>query len=727
MDLILFAVTIVLSAILIIVNILNKIFVTDDLKKIAKAIVFEGNDPKTRAFCLGYSSSDKLAFNNAYIDDTGEVIVREEETGPVISNGDIIDVSNTGSTRHGSIVSHSDGFSVVGILHFTCPSGYKGEHCVPKLPCDPNGSDKGKIKPITYEMFNSLNLFENNWGPSGSSKNNRDNQMTIHPRLKIVCDASEGGEFNIVACGANELLDESTLACKPYDICQDKNYGFKHAFDIGDGNVLGRDEYRICIDNVSEIVKCADGLVFSHDSRGCVFESPCFGTGDAQFEIDSNSYIQCEGDLPKKVECPFGVGTRDDGNQRRYYCKARKTCVPSRQIMSDALFEYAFENVTCDEDDRSHRVTCDSSDSKARFRGSWVENFEVEIPGWPKEIFKNGSCVDAAGDESILKIDSQVNLQWTLLMGESHPFLLRQKQFRCDSNNNNDDTYRWDYIGQKLIRQSDESEVRDVLDRYLVSTGTPCYFGTLPPITDSPWLGIPMMDAYPNAQLPAIIRVDARLPNGISDLSWPIYVSKEKKYRASTFERDLAKGSIRMTIMSAKTPPRGFKTRTDDGKLQLLGYSNFNAVKNNSIWFFMATGPFKTPVFESSGLMIEHDQILEMRQTVDSGRDFSTPNSGYFLVPMPWMNITNEIPARLFKPNQLPRESRRRRNIAVEEKEDREWITVERKGLRFRDQLFPPCLTLMKFKRLKNNMIEFNYSEGLIELKIDHEISFSFF
>lgn len=173
-----------------------------------------------------------------------------------------------------------------------------------------------------------------------NGENQRDTTDPIHLRLRIHCKRDK--TYTIESCPENKLLNITSLACEPYDICQDKANGYKHNFIINQTNdSLKENEYYLCNGNASVKSVCEEGTVLSASNAGCILKTPCFGKKNERIYVDKNNYIQCAGNVEKMIHCVFGV--KREPNIECF----TKLCNPSVLYKESSVYKYATESIVC--------------------------------------------------------------------------------------------------------------------------------------------------------------------------------------------------------------------------------------------------------------------------------------------------------------------------------------------------------------------------------------------
>lgn len=563
MDIIFLSVAILAIILIIVTYLLNYIRKTDNFEKLFSRI--SQLHPLTTAFTLDQRAGK---FRNIKADQYGKVKMYMEDF-PVTADGQYLILKD-----HGTVVEKSDGFSISGMdfVNFKCPVGYESNLCHMKPLC--TADDNGKTKPITYNQFNGLGLYRNNFDYTTTQRYMPDgsNNEPIHKRLRVHCIDSLG-HYEIESCPQNTLLNKE-LQCEPYDICNDRLTGFKHNFKIDQhDSILGNDEYYICENNVSIKRRCPDKTVFSLASNGCISKSICYGHGQETIAVDSNTYIQCKNDSGERISCPDGVAM-DENNVLS--CNIY-ICSPEVRQFENKHLRYTFSETTC-LNNVAQTTTCDSLTSDRIYKYKWVDDFQYRLENWPKEILKDGKCTTP--DDSII-YDPIVNLSWSPAMPTRHPFNLKTQQFECDSTKYK---YRWDYIAQKL--QPSLSE----WDEFVYS-GAPCQNATATPFKFKE-------QSFPKDNIYIIKTQPVHLPNYKNISFWPIVNQNIYYHTRCEYTAD----GLQVTTYSSTSIPLGFLPATDKKFLLLAGYESFTR-RRNVQYYFIASGQLE--------LVVMHEPKLE--------------------------------------------------------------------------------------------------------------------
>lgn len=332
------------------------------------------------------------------------------------------------------ITDETNGFSVSGInasVPFRCPENFEGPLCKLKPLCT---SDDGPnaIKLLRLEQFDALQMYGLATPPIamgdavGADRGDTGNKH--HPRLRVRCD-NERGDYTLISCDDNMIVDPVTETCKPYDVCVDHVSGYKHRYAVNEllQTSLDNDQrYYVCDDGKSVLHTCDEGTAFSVKNSGCVSKSECYGRGVVRLTRDENSYVQCAGDTGIVHKCEYGVAVTDGF----VYCKV-PNCVPTKYYYTDDVVSYAKGEIWCD-DGVEHKVVCSNKNTDKKYKYSWGTDFSFDFPTWPEEVYDPGSRVCKKPDDSIIKPDASVRFRWGTAMMRYWPFDPRTEQFRCD-------------------------------------------------------------------------------------------------------------------------------------------------------------------------------------------------------------------------------------------------------------------------------------------------------
>lgn len=563
MDTILIVLALVLVVVLVGAYLLNRVPKLQNLTTLFNNVRLL--DPMITAFTLRYDE-ETGKYVNVSIDENGEVRSRRENR-PIDKLGSYII-----NQDHGTVEDLANGFKISGFetSTFTCPSGYSGPTCQLNKLCEPIVDD-GRLKPLTYTQFNDLYVNQS-INPTIVTRGKRDAPIeAVHPRIRIQCLTN--GEYELQACPDNRLLDKN-LSCRPYDLCQDRLSGYKHNNQISDTDPpLPSNQYYICENGASVKTTCLDGTKFSMSANGCITESVCFGKGSITLPRDEKSYIQCKNDVGVVVNCTNGVTVNASGDR---VCVS-KACEPQTLSFSDSVISYVYGQVVC-VNNRPELKICDNAPKPRKYEYNWAEPFNYTIDNWPTEILNTKSGICETPTDSI--IVGPVSLAWSSAMYQSHPYDLRTEQFVCEPNSTK---YRWDYKNGTTVPSTD----------MFVDTGAPCQSQAL---TATPW--------SPNVDLVRYPEIDETKPftrpplligepmNALID-SWPVYSSRDRKYRVSLVDLS-SDGSISLSAYESDIPPLGFaisKSR-GDGFAELIG---FGVPKDpeSCRWFTIASGKFE--------------------------------------------------------------------------------------------------------------------------------------
>lgn len=550
---------VILMLVLCLVFQLNQIKTTPHVGELFRMV--QKFNPTTVAFCMG-RTADGRRFRNAVLSHTGTV----QEA--VMSYPVTLDGSPIYIREHGAIVPDTvgGGFHVEGIgldrtVVFRCPPGYGGYPCKP-LPICAADDAVGTVKPIRYAQFRALDLygvggpFEQRSSDDGTFRSKRSTADPIHPRIRALCTGNERHQLQI--CPNNTLLDETSLECVPYDVCQDRLNGYRHNDIIVRGQPpLTNAQYYICAGNVSSMSTCPHDTVYDAAAKGCVTTSPCLNKGSITLAGPTeNTYIQCANDTGSVVRCENGVQrtavSGPDGTSGYAYVCAPGTikCEPRPFMVTTDQLRYASGGIHCPDgpDGAAVRRLCTTRTTDRTVRKRWIESFDITVPNWPDRIWDqaSGACVEPTHDI----IASSMPVQFSALMPDAYDYDLQRERYVCST----DSDYRWDYDTGVLVPPGPAGRI--------FNPGVPCHAGPLEPgsgdLPQEPILPLPIVDkATGRAVAPpcgySVSVLSPRLERGL----WPVRIPDDGSYRwCGATETDTHLTVVEFT--SADTAPRGF-------------------------------------------------------------------------------------------------------------------------------------------------------------------------
>jgi len=556
------------------------------------------------------------AFKNLYPSNTldGEIVTRYEHY-PINSQGDpVTTVSN--ENKHGTITETDNGFIVSGInasAPFVCPDNFEGTSCKLKPIC--SKEDVDGIKLLDLKQFNALQMY----GLSSPSSYNLGGGNIVdgisnvknktHPRIRVQC-LNNSGDYTIVPCTDNMLIDPVTKTCKPYDICIDKVNGFKHQYIINENQkLLETNEYHVCTNYKSVIHKCDEKSAFSVKRSECVSKSKCYNKDGIRLPKDKNSYILCSGDTGTVKTCKFGVAVKDGF----IYCNV-PNCFPNKYTYEDHIIKYTIGEVWCTKG-VEHKLKCSNKNMNKKYKYSWGTDFSFNFPMWPEHVYDEKVKICKTPDNSIIKPNADVRFRWGPAMVRYWPFDPKTEQFKCG-----------DYLKPKMkIDYKNEVTVPRIdLHKYFIDLTTPCIGPENMPIsylnlfeelsggtinhflkqitTYSPKVGglpmifgmeIKMSKINTNAALGFFLNT---MGLSMSDIGvmWPTVVETEtfdkrtlknivfRKY----FTFNIKKASNIVDVYTSETPPLGFidPVNIESNKINLMIYRNWpNFVPKNEL------------------------------------------------------------------------------------------------------------------------------------------------
>lgn len=601
MDILFIILSIILIIIIVAVYVLNNVPITSDITTLFKNIV--KLKPSTTSFCIGKKKGEKNLYRNAVTNSNGNVIIKEDQH-PIGLDGEYIILKD-----HGTIIENGDGYKMSGMemVNFKCPNGYTGINCTLIPICEPN--DVGKIKPLTYTQFNSLGLYANTIS-AYKRKTLPSTTEPTHPRIRVQC-LTDTGEYKLETCPDNRLLDDN-LICQPYDICEDHMNGYKHNFKLHKDDLdLANNEYYICQNNVSVKTQCINDTIFSSTLHGCITESICFNRGNDTIRIDDKSYVQCENDMGKKIECETHVIENDGGVLSCFI----PTCSPVKYEYNDAQLKYVYGEVTCVNDVAETKM-CDNTPEPRVYSYKWAEPFQYTIENWPKEVLVNNKCVTPTDD---IIANPIINLAWSNAMPASHPFNLITQEYICDPTYK----YRWDYLNNTLIPNNNDGEI--------VNSAAPCQNDLVnSPITFENW-ALPLDSVY-------IFRYEpTHLPSYKNIHLWPIINKRSKKYFHTRCTYDAENLNVTTYVsdnlpLGFSNPPQTNNLNSVDNYLRLNGYPKA-PIKNDVQYYFIATGTLE--LVKMNEPKIEYHEQYKLLKRIDTTKNVS--------FAIDWSKITNTL------------------------------------------------------------------------------------
>jgi hypothetical protein len=399
-------------------------------------------NPLVAAFCLGkIVKNGQTLYRNVYFDDLTEKL----ETYPVDELGQTYSMQT-----HGAIQSKDNGFSIVGIdSEFTCPMGYQGVNCEAIPICSVDDA-QGLKKRITYSQFHAMNLY---LSVQDSSLLSSFSTEVTHPKLYAICDGK--GFYTLEACGKNQILDDSQIACVNYDFCKDMLNGYKYREDD-----LEKDQYYMCVNGIKELQTCSPNYVFSTAVGNCIRETKCSGNDGYQEKISDTSYMQCENDQEVLHTCPDGLYM--DAETQHMSCLDINCKTFDVNLESD-YFDVVIQHNVCQSNIQT-QTTCDSTLVPWQKIIHWNGQNTVSLPAYPKQQYLGISCIDVVNPSKILKTDAMCDLRLPL-MQTSHPYSLTEQKYRCT-----DTKYTNDYERGELW----DNNAKTSVDIFPVNVAVPC-------------------------------------------------------------------------------------------------------------------------------------------------------------------------------------------------------------------------------------------------------------
>lgn len=366
------------------------------------------NNPNAIAFSIGKQSDG--TYLNVYINSDSE-FEEKYEAFPVKEDGNPLFIKN-----HGDLLWNEDGngFKIEGIDYdFRCPEGYEGQDCSAKSPCN---DEPGKIKPITYTMFKSLGLNQNNFDYIIGTRFKRADEP-LNNRLYIICGDKQ--EYEIHGCPINKVLDTEELSvsgnvvCNAYDVCTENLNGYAHNF-APDGSNVENNQYFVCSNGESVPKTCADGLDYSIPNHTCILPNRCYKNDGKLFPLNDTQYTICANDADKIITCPNGV------DKTGIACIG-EICVPSESTNISDYTDYVYSVVTCDEDNNKIEVSCDTSTKT-------IDLYQNTFT-YPSQIYKDGACVDVTDPKTVAT--KLLLLNYNNRLTDAFPFDPKTDEYDC--------------------------------------------------------------------------------------------------------------------------------------------------------------------------------------------------------------------------------------------------------------------------------------------------------
>lgn len=553
-------------------------------------IMIQEQDYDARAFTMRYDKTTKKYEN--YFLSSNTNYEKSYDAYPVDKTGKLI---NTVYDMHGELKYKDDGYKITGVnASFPCPDGYEGKTCQLKPICrDPE--DDNTLLPLTNTQFNALGLFHNDTQLPTSTRRRKRKTPLYHNRIYVQCKTK--GDYNLVACSPNKLLNFSTMKCGFYDVCEDHLNGYKHNYQISDSDPpLSKTEYYLCTNNKSKRTKCADNNVFSLVNNGCIQENICYNKGVTTFPIDSNNYIQCANDQGVRKHCPNGVVTLDDGSLS---CKAQNSCKPQRLTKNTSMLTYDYAKIACTSDDEESLTTCNSTLGKRSWKYKWGADFTVDID-WPQKILnEDDKCVEAT--DAIIT-NPIMKIKWSPLMHESWDWDVVKERFICPKGN-----YVWDYKNDVLLNDSGRSYDENTIEYKTTDPSKPCN-ETVGNIAEEWWsprefIGRPYRFCAVSAY-----------SGPIDTYYWPTKTSAG--YRADNCRFTYLGRSLTIYTYQSDKPPFGFKESQNNGPLELTSDEPIPKTNpGNYLWWSITSGKFTFFEFLEPTALETH--VIPSPNTVD--------------------------------------------------------------------------------------------------------------
>ncbi|KAI5630621.1 vp91 [Venturia canescens] len=587
MDLFFTIFIVLLIILLLIAYMLNRVPRTHDLIQLLDLVREE--KPMATAFSLGSVryTSKKNRYLNIYWD--GDKITQKLQTRPVNSDG-----SYVFRTNHGRIIEYSDGFTITGMekVFFKCPAGYKNFNCQLESPCTMEEHKNEASKGLTYTMFNALDVYQHSLMDVPVNSDKDVSSLEKHPRIRIQC--LKDGNYELVTCPNNKVLDPVSLKCQPYDICEDRINGYKHNYSK-DGKELEPGHYLICEENVGKDMECAKNTSFSMSQQGCITQSKCYGRGSDQIWEKSDTFIQCKNDREFRKYCEHGIDMDDNGIMNCH----KINCFPNEIEEESKLLEYYTKGKKCTNDDRPIRVICTKKKVNKIYQHEWIEKFKIVVEGWPDRIMNKTTYECMTPDDSIYKKDATELVRYTDIMSQSYPYDLKRETFKCKTR------YVWDYKIGKIFETLTRKDAGDII----LDSASPCQYKIYEKPDRIPIWGFG--ERFPiktSGKAPAVYRVSfiQEKTFDIPYRMWPTYNWKTKVYYATTVCYDFTNRKFVCDTFTDIVPPVGFaladSATKKDQQLYLRGYPDFPKKNehNDYMWYFIASGETEPVRFRPS-------------------------------------------------------------------------------------------------------------------------------
>jgi len=622
MDIVLLILAVILIFILISVYVISSVPKTTNLKKLMDEIA--KLQPLASSYTLGRNNdatatAGNSTFKNVYLDQNAEPVLRIEKNPTNYQGKPII------LQPHGDIIHHDDGngYKISGLdtIEFTCPDNYGGENCILNPIC--TRDDSGTYKPLSFTQFNGLGLYLNEYAYEGIPRTDDRAIEENHPKIRVHC-LDNLGNYKLETCPDNTKLNFQTMQCDPYDICEDHINGYKHTMSIDKtSSPLKSNEFYMCENNRSVLQTCANDTKYSNDVGGCITGTPCFNRGFDTIKLNDTSYLQCSHDRGIVVNCPLGVIT-DVNNGNEVFSCIIASCKP--EIITEHVESLVYDSgeVTC-VDDKAIVKLCDTTSTEKVYNYKWAEDFQIKINSWPKEIYKNGNCVQATND--IIR-NPIIQINWSAAMPHQHPYNILTEKFVCDENTTK---YRWDYLRKTL-------DPMPTNDNEIINSASPCQTGPI----DANIIRYPS-NRYPEDTPAYIIITEDLYLNTYEKLRlWPYYNADTKLYMSTSV--DYTSTGIIIETSSSKIIPFGFilpdnKSPGDESlQLHLVGYQKFIPFVKKQ-YYFIATGmPARVHLSEpeksqDTTINIQFEESVTTRRDITFAVDFTKIKTPIQILP----------------------------------------------------------------------------------------------
>lgn len=373
---------------------------------------------KSKKIILGFTYAKRGELYENYripISNTNFELVKSLDEYPINSDGTFY-MSNRNT--HGELTENEHGFSISGVgIEFNCPSqwDYKNGKCQLTSLCQDD--DNNIYRGIDYYYFTE-NVLQN-YAASG-------NKFTIQPRFheRLYMHCKQGTEnTELKVCASNELFRQeikidgnTTNACTPYDICNDKIDNVKHQFQIYEGeDPLSLTQYYICRNGKSYLETCPTNTFFNNNQSACTTKFECGSNEFTTMKINDNSYMICKNNVSRIINC--NNTTVFFNETSNFFECLDRSCNPNKTIIFKNLphirypigYDYCINNTKTTGRciDTMGQITGDLIQQRLSYRtDKYFINIPVDIPLYIyDENVEFDNCVKTVsdnGDYSIL-------------------------------------------------------------------------------------------------------------------------------------------------------------------------------------------------------------------------------------------------------------------------------------------------------------------------------------